>query len=90
MRHRPRVYWAMPTVRGVAGPYRFFFYSFDYNERPHVHARRDRAVCKFWLHPLALARNHGFSARELNEIRAIMTKEGTKIEEAWFEHCGEH
>ena len=79
----------MPTIGAIDGPYRFYFYSFDCNEPPHVHVRRDRAVCKFWLDPLALARNHGFSARELNRIREIIRDERTKIEEAWREHCGE-
>jgi hypothetical protein len=51
--------------------------------------RRGRAICKFWLRPLSLARNHGFSARELNRIRAIINSEIDKIEEAWREHCGE-
>ncbi len=51
--------------------------------------RRGRVVCKFWLDPVALAQNHGFAARELNEIRAIIREERTKIEGAWREHCGE-
>ena len=79
----------MPTVKDIPGPYRFYFYSFDCNEPLHVHVRRDRTVCKFWLDPLSLAQNHGFSARELNQIRAIIQEELTKIEEAWREHCGE-
>ena len=79
----------MPTVKDISGPYRFYFYGFDCNEPPHVHVRRERKVCKFWLHPVALAQNHGFSARELNQIRAIIRKELTRIEEAWREHCGE-
>jgi hypothetical protein len=29
----------MPTVKGMAGPYRFFFYSFDCNEPMHVHVQ---------------------------------------------------
>ena len=45
----------VPTIRGVPGPYRLFFYSFDCNEPMHVHVRRDRNVCKFWLEPVALA-----------------------------------
>src|SRR5712691_7927929 len=45
----------MPSVKGIAGPYRFYFYSFDCNEPKHVHVRRERMVCKFWLDPLALA-----------------------------------
>ena len=35
-----------------------------------------------------LAQNHGFSARELNQIRAIIQEELTKIQETWREHCG--
>jgi len=45
-------------------------------------------VCKFWLEPIALAANHGFSARELNRIRAIIEENLSTILEAWHEHCG--
>jgi len=31
----------MPTIKGVSGPYRLFFYSFDCNEPIHVHAERE-------------------------------------------------
>ena len=78
----------MPTIKDIPGPYRFYFYSFDCNEPMHVHVRRERMVCKFWLEPVALAQNHGFSARELNQIRAIIQEELTKIQETWREHCG--
>jgi len=54
--------------------YRFLFYSFDCAEPLHVHVQRDRMVCKFWLEPVELARNHGFAARELNQIRRIITE----------------
>jgi hypothetical protein len=39
----------MPTVHGIPGPYRLFFYSFDCYEPKHVHVRRERMVCKFWF-----------------------------------------
>ena len=45
----------MPSIRGILGPYRFFFYSFDCVEPMHVHVERDEATCKFWLQPLSLA-----------------------------------
>jgi hypothetical protein len=64
----------MPTLKDIPGPYRFFFYSFDCNEAMHVHVQRERMICKFWIKPLALARNHGFSAKELNTIREIITR----------------
>ena len=79
----------MPTVRGIPGPYRFFFYSFDCNEPKHVHVRRERKVCKFWLEPVVLGRNDGFSAKELNAIRRLIVDNLEGILESWDEHCGE-
>lgn len=78
----------MPTVKGIPGRHRFFFYSFDCNEPMHVHVQRERMLCKFWIKPVALARNHGFSAKELNIIREIIMRDKGKIMEAWYEHCG--
>ena len=52
----------MPRIKGMPGPYRFFFTSFDCNEPPHVHVERENATCKFWLEPVGLARSHGFGA----------------------------
>jgi hypothetical protein len=78
----------MPTVQGIPGPYRFFFYSFDCQEPRHVHARRERKTCKFWLDPVALASDDGFSAHELNDIRRLIELYYERITEAWDEHCG--
>ena len=77
----------MPTVSNIIGAYRFFFYSFDCNERMHVHVQRERMVCKFWIQPVVLARNQGFASRELNIIREIILKNRGRIKEAWYEHC---
>ncbi len=77
----------MPTVKDIPGPYRFFFYSFDCNEPMHVHAQRERMVCKFWLEPVELAKNQGFAARELNQIRQVIESNLLRIKGAWYEHC---
>jgi Domain of unknown function (DUF4160) len=45
-------------------------------------------VCKFWLEPVSLARNHGFPPRELNVIRSYIEEHLARIREAWDEHCG--
>jgi hypothetical protein len=45
-------------------------------------------VCKFWLTPVALSVNHGFSPRELNRIRALIVEHLARILEAWHDHCG--
>ncbi|WP_295882233.1 DUF4160 domain-containing protein [uncultured Thiohalocapsa sp.] len=78
----------MPTVHVVQGPHRFFFYSFDCNEPPHVHVQRERRLCKFWLEPVSLARNAGFTAKELNALRRTILDNLAGIQEAWHEHCG--
>ena len=79
----------MPTIRGIPGPYRVFFTSFDCAEPPHVHVEREAKTCKFWLEPLSLARNHGFTARELNIIRRLVSSHRAAILEVWREHCGQ-
>lgn len=79
----------MPTIQRIPGPYRFFFYSFDCNEPAHVHVRRERMVCKFWLSPITLSMNDGFSPREINRIRELIVAYSGPILEAWDEHCGE-
>jgi len=38
------------------------------NEPSHVHVDRDDLSAKFWLEPLALARNLGFNPAELREV----------------------
>ena len=78
----------MPRIRGIPGPYRFFFTSFDCREPPHVHVEREDRTCKFWLEPLAVVRSHGFSAHELNVIRRLIRNHLDVMLEAWYEHCG--
>ncbi len=55
----------------------------------HVHVQHEKKVCKFWLKPVVLSKNYGFSARELNIIRRIIYNNIEIIMEAWYEHCGE-
>jgi hypothetical protein len=77
----------MPTVLR-SGPYRVYFYSHEPNEPPHVHVDRDDRTAKFWLAPVALARNLGFSARELTQIEALIQQHRRALSEAWNEHFG--
>ncbi len=78
----------MPKIKNIPGPYWVYFYSFDCSEPMHIHVRRDNNTCKFWLGPITLAANHGFTARELNEIRRLIEEHLLRIIEAWHEHCG--
>jgi hypothetical protein len=54
----------MPTVARING-FRFYFYSHEPNEPPHVHVDRAGASAKFWLDPVALARAVGYKPQEL-------------------------
>jgi Domain of unknown function (DUF4160) len=38
----------MPTMLR-SGPYRFYFYSHEPNEPPHIHVDRDDSSAKFWI-----------------------------------------
>ncbi len=78
----------MPTVLRD-GPYRFYFYSHEPNEPPHVHVDRDRLSAKFWLEPLGLARNLGFPAHELRKIQEIIEKHSSALLEEWHGHLGD-
>ncbi len=72
------------------GPYRLYFYSHDLSEPSHVHVDRDEQSAKFWLAPVALARNLGFSARELRSIEHIVLEHEGFLREVWHEHFQRH
>ena len=55
----------MPTVLRI-GSFRFHFYSHEPGEPPHIHIEFGNAECKIWLEPVAVARNRGFKAPDLN------------------------
>ena len=61
----------MPTVLRI-GPYRFFFYSHEPNEPPHIHIDRDSLSAKFWLVPVHLAKNIGFPPNELSKLEKMV------------------
>lgn len=75
----------MPTVL-ILGPYRFFFYSNEYGEAPHIHVERDSAVAKFWLSPVSLAKSRGFAAQELTKVARLVVEHRKGFEERWNEH----
>lgn len=77
----------MPTVLR-SGPYRFYFYSHEPNEPPHVQVDRDDLSAKFWLEPVGLARNLGFSPKELGRIQRLVNEHQIEFLEAWHGHFG--
>jgi hypothetical protein len=69
----------MPTIFRF-GSYRFYFYSHEPNEPPHVHVD--------WLKPISLARNLGFRPKELNKLQLLVEKHQKEFLEAWYGYFG--
>jgi hypothetical protein len=77
----------MPTLLRWKG-YRFFFYSADGWEPPHVHVAKDGRETKIWLRDITVAVNLGFSAWDLNEIIAATRDHQTAFMEARNDYFG--
>lgn len=75
----------MPTVL-VIGPYRFYFYSHEPNEPPHIHVDREGSSAKFWLKKVSLARNIGFSKKELRTLHELVVKYQKQFQDRWHEY----
>jgi hypothetical protein len=75
----------MPTVLLING-YRFFFFSNERNEPKHIHIEKAEKYAKFWIDPLFVAINHGFTSKELREISEIIDINEILIRDKWNEH----
>jgi len=75
----------MPTVWRV-GPYRFFFWAHENREtkeRPHVHVVSAEQEAAFWLSPVELRYNEGYTGREINRIRRLVVANETELLRRW-------
>ena len=77
----------MPTAMRIRG-YRFFFFSNEGHEPPHVHVESGGRHAKFWLRPIALARNLGFSPMELRAIQRMLKEHESTLLEEWNARFG--
>jgi hypothetical protein len=64
---------------------RFFCYAGDREEPPHVHIERDRSEAKFWLVPVRLQSNKGFSSSEMSRIQSLTEDNQQQLLEAWHD-----
>ena len=75
----------MPTVLRIAG-FRFFFYSNEGNEPPHIHVERGDDVAKFWLEAVELVNSAGFAAREINQLRKLIIEHQPQLLQSWHDY----
>jgi hypothetical protein len=75
----------MPTILR-AGRFRFYFFSNEGQEPPHIHVKAAEKQAKYWLDPVKLAVNYSFNIRELSTIEWIVTEYRDDFLEAWNEH----
>ncbi len=72
----------MPVLLRIRG-YRFFFYSLEDREPPHIHVAHAERYAKFWLDPVNLASNRGFRSHELTVIRKLVEENRDFFLEKW-------
>ena len=75
----------MPVALRLKG-YRFFFFSLEGNEPPHIHIEQAERFAKFWLNPVALVKSRGFRSGELSEIQRLVEENRDTLLEKWDEH----
>lgn len=75
----------MPTVLRIGG-LRFFFYSKENNEPPHIHIEQGDNVAKLWLTEVELASSYGFSAKEINQLRKLVVEHQITLLNAWHDY----
>ena len=71
----------MPTVLFING-FRFFFYSNEGAEPPHIHVEKGGAAGKWWISPISLAWQDGFTRTQLRAIDTILQEHTAELREA--------
>jgi Domain of unknown function (DUF4160) len=69
------------------GPYRFFFFSNEGTEPPHIHIKGSGGEAKFWLEPVSLAYNYGYAGHELRRVERLVADNKVLFMEAWNDYA---
>ena len=78
----------MPTVLLVRD-WRFFFYSNEGQEPPHIHVKRGSAQAKFWLNIESLGVEQAYvrhmTQQEQRQVQQIISAHFEELLDAWQE-----
>ena len=76
----------MPTVLRKDG-FRFYFYSNENDEPPHIHVQKGDAEGKIWLLPKTeIAYMNGFTNNEVKQIAVIVFENSEQFKTQWDGH----
>ncbi len=75
----------MPTILHIYG-YRFFFFSNEGFENPHIHVESGDNYAKFWLKPVSLASSFGYNSSEITNLRKLVKQQEQLFWEKWHEY----
>jgi hypothetical protein len=69
---------------------RYFFYSNEGHEPPHVHVRRGDDMAKFWLNAAVdLDANYGLNPSDIKRARLVIAERQREFLEKWNAHCNQ-
>ncbi len=74
----------MPTVLRKDG-FRFFFFSNEGNEPPHIHVESGGGYAKFWLNPVSVVEISRFGAKDINKLRKLIEENKEVLITHWNE-----
>ena len=75
----------MPSVLRI-GSHRFYFFSREGHEPPHIHVETGDNAAKFWLAPVQLAWTVGYNSREIRQLRELVQENAELFLERWNEY----
>lgn len=75
----------MPTLLRVGGS-RFFFYSSEGHEPPHIHVEKGDGEAKLWLQPVEVVYSYRLTPAELRRVQELTVEHQAVFVERWNEH----
>ncbi|WP_457624545.1 DUF4160 domain-containing protein [Persephonella sp.] len=66
--------------------YRFFFFSEERQEPPHIHVEKAGKIAKIWLDPVEVSKNYGFTNKEMKYILTVVKQYQKEFLEKWNEY----
>lgn len=76
----------MPIIIVIDG-FRFYFFSNENNEPPHIHVKKAGSVAKFWLLPeVKLCEVYGYKTQELKKAWQIVEENKELFIDKWNEY----